>query len=406
MSGRGIEPTRPRRSVFSAGSGGSATILDIEIVQTVQNLAHDVKLIAGKRAVVRAYVEPQALPRDVRVRGEIAVSRGAGSPERYMISRNIVSLRTTGHPTVDAQRKDADLSLNFEIATPDFGPMRVRFNRLIPVAAGDDIPISGGAATRTANFVAAPPLRIRVVGLRYTDDRRTPPQDFAPDALHFDFLRSYLTRTYPVPAVEWSQIVVSAGPLVKPPFSDGTDADPLWQRLAVLVLQRLQQLRQADVNAGRDPRTHYYGLVADDSGFFRGRATKVADIADPSIVAFGPGGRNGFAWDTDGSYADWYGAHELGHTLGCRHPGFCRNQPRDPLSQFPYAQGLISDSTEGCIGFDTGDPALNIPMRALPYEQASDFMTYCENQWISRHTYEELLARLTLEDTQFAPPTS
>ncbi len=193
---------------------------------------------------------------------------------------------------------------------------------------------------------------------------------------------------------------------VEPPFSDGTQADPLWQTLAARVLLRLQLIRQADVNAGRDPRTHYYGLIADDSGFFRGRATRVAAIPDPTTVAMGPAGRGGFAWDTDGSYADWYGAHELGHTIGCRHPGHCSNQERDPLSSFPYANGQISDSDEGCVGFDTGDPGLGLPMRALPHPENSDFMTYCEDQWVSRHTFDEIFDRLHLEDVQFAPAVS
>jgi len=199
---------------------------------------------------------------------------------------------------------------------------------------------------------------------------------------------------------------VPIGDGVEPPFSDGTQADPLWQTLAARVLLRLQLIRQADVNAGRDPRTHYYGLIADDSGFFRGRATRVAAIPDPTTVAMGPAGRGGFAWDTDGSYADWYGAHELGHTIGCRHPGHCSNQERDPLSSFPYANGQISDSDEGCVGFDTGDPGLGLPMRALPHPENSDFMTYCEDQWVSRHTFDEIFDRLHLEDVQFAPAVS
>ncbi|GAA6179569.1 hypothetical protein NBRC116594_10070 [Shimia sp. NS0008-38b] len=267
---------------------------------------------------------------------------------------------------------------------------------------GDDVPVSNPNDTVEVNFVSAPPLRIRVLGLRYNDNRLNPPQSFAPDALHFALLRSYLTRAYPVPGLEWSQIVVPIGNDVEPPFSDGTQSDPLWQTLAARVLLRLQLIRQADVNAGRDPRTHYYGLIADDSGFFRGRATQVAALADPTTVAIGPSGRNRFSWDDDGSYADWYGAHELAHTLGCRHPGHC-NQGRDPLSSFPYANGRISDALEGCVGFDTGDPDLGLPMRALPHPSNSDFMTYCENQWVSRHTYDEIFDRLQLEDTQFAP---
>jgi len=398
----GLNSTATRRSVFSVASGGTVLIIGVEVVQAIQNLAHDVRLIAQKRTVVRVYVKPDSLSRNVRARAEIAVSSTRDGPEKYIVSRNIVSLRSSDHPDLEAQRGDENESLNIELPPQQVGALHVRVNRIIPVAIGDDIPISNSNNAVEVNFEYAPPLRIRVVGLRYTDNRLSPPESFAPDALHFDLLRSYLTRTYPVPAVEWSQIVVPIGSNVEPPFSDGTLNDPLWQTLAARVLLRLQLIRQADVNAGRDPRTHYYGLIADNSGFFRGRATQVAGAPDPATVAMGPAGRRGFSWDNDGSYADWYGAHELGHTLGCRHPGHC-NQGRDPLSSFPYENGRISDAAEGCFGFDAGDPDLGLPMRALPHPDNSDFMTYCENQWVSRHTYDEIFDRLHLEDAQFAP---
>ena len=403
MSAFGLDATASRRSIFSEASGGTVQIAGIEVVQAIQNLAHEVRLIAQKRTVVRVYVVPDSLSRNVRVRAEIAVSATRGGPEKYLVSRNIVSLRSSGHPDLETQRGDEVESLNIELPPQSVGLLHVRVKRIIPVAMGDDVPISNSENGVEVSFESAPPLRIRAVGLRYTDERLNPPASFAPDALHFDLLRSYLTRSYPVPAVEWSQIVIPIGSDVKPPFSDGTRDDPLWQTLAARVLLRLQLIRQADLNAGRDPRTHYYGLIADDSGFFRGRATQVAATPDPATVAMGPAGRNGFAWDGDGSYADWYGAHELGHTLGCRHPGHCNNQGRDPLSSFPYADGRISDAAEGCVGFDTGDPELGLPMRALPHPDNSDFMTYCENQWVSRHTYNEIFDRLHLEDAQFAP---
>lgn len=398
----GLDAAASRRSIFSEASGGTVQIAGVEVVQAIQNLANDVRLIAQKRTVVRIYVIPDGLPRNVRVRAEIAVATTSGGPEKYIVSRNIVSLRFSGHPDVEAQRGDAEQSLNIELPPQHVGELHIRVKRIIPVAMGDDVPINNPDHKVKVEFEAAPPLRIRVVGLRYTDNRLNPPASFAPDALHFDLLRSYLTRAYPVPGLDWSQIVVPIGSNVEPPFSDGTTDDPLWQTLAARVLLRLQLIRQADVNAGRDPRTHYYGLIADDSGFFRGRATQVAGAPDPATVAMGPAGRSGFAWDSDGSYADWYGAHELGHTLGCRHPGHC-NQGRDPLSSFPYANGRISDAAEGCVGFDTGDPDLGLPMRALPHPDNSDFMTYCENQWVSRHTYDEIFDRLHLEDIQFAP---
>lgn len=403
LSTAGLDATSSRRRIFSGASDGRVAVEGIEIVQAIQNLTHDVRLVARKRTVVRVYLTPSDMPRNVRVRAEISVSDTRGGPARYLVSQNAISLRRNGHPDLVKQRNDAHESLNVELSDPAVGMLYIRLNRVIPVAMGDDVPVSNPDHSVEVYFNDAAPLRIRVMGLRYSDNRTDPPQTFAPDSLHFDLLRSYLTRTYPVPSVEWSQLVVPIGPSVEPPFSDGTRHDPRWQSLAQLVLIRLQMIRQADVNAGRDPRTHYYGLIADDSDFFRGRATRVAGIADPSVVAFGPTGRRRFAWDTDGSYGDWYGAHELGHTLGCRHPGFCNDQQRDPQATYPYADGRISDAVEDCVGFDVGDPALGLPMRALPRADASDFMTYCANQWVSRHTYEQIFDRLQFEDNRFAP---
>lgn len=392
-------------------------MLDFEVTQAVQNLDHDVRLIAGKKTVVRVYIKPNALPRNVRVRGEILISHGATTPARHVVSKNIISLKQSGHPSLNEQRRDAALSLNFELPSRGTGPLVVQLNRVIPATRGDDIPISNAEDTRDVDFVSAPPLRIRTLGLRFTDDRLNPPQTFAPDAIHFEYLKSYITRTYPVPGLEWSQIVINAGTNIKPPFASDPplDDDPVWAAVAGRVIARLQLIRQADLNGGRDPRTHYYGLVADDSGFFRGRATRVAAIADPSVVAFGPTGSPSnyasLAWDDDESYGDWYGAHELAHTFGCFHPG-CKSSPtgpsrqgRDPRSSYPYALGRLSDANEDCVGFDTGDPDLGLPMRAYPRTTSSDFMTYCDNQWVSRHTYDALFSRILQEDTQFAPAT-
>lgn len=415
MYSNGITPAPRRRNVFSAATGGTVSIQGIEITQAIQNLRHDVRLIAGKKTVVRVYLKADSMPRNLRVRGEILVSRGESTPARFVVSRNTVTLKKTDHPPLEDQRRDAALSLNFELPRRGVGTLLVQLNRIIPATRGDDVPISNPDETQQVEFVSAPPLRVRVLGLRFTDDRLTPPQSFAPDAFHFDYLKSYLTRTYPVPGLDWSQMVVNAGANIKPPFHspDFPDNDPIWALAAGRTIARLQLLREADISSGRDPRTHYYGLVADDSGFFRGRATRVAGVADPSVVAFGPTGSPtnfaNFTWDDDPSFGDWYGAHELAHTFGCRHPG-CRSNPndpprqrRDPNSTYPYALGRLSDATEDCVGFDTGDSDLDLPMRAYPHATSSDFMTYCNNQWVSRHTYDTLFDRLVEEDTTFAP---
>jgi len=120
-------------------------------------------------------------------------------------------------------------------------------------------------------------------------------------------------------------------------------------------------------------RALYYGMVPDGGGFMQGKAAGI-----PAHVASGPTGSTAtrFTWDTDGNYGDWYGAHELGHALGRRHPGFC-GQSRDP--QHPsgdYPNGRISPSMTGTAamyGFDTGTGQIYPP-------DWHDVMTYCDFQ--------------------------
>lgn len=404
----------PPRRVFSlaAAPATGVRVMGIEVTQAVQNMAHGVRLVAGKTTVARVYLQPRNLSANIAVRGEIAVAAKPGAPARYVASSNSVRLQAAGHPDLAAQRRDATTSLNFVLPTPVAGALVVRLNRIVPRAGGDDVPIDDGPGReRRVAFEDGVPLRVRAIGLRYTDPRRQPPTTHAPDALHFDYFRSFLLRAYPCTGIQWSQIVVAAPRRFVPPFSgdplpDGSD--PLWERLLNIIHNFMLQLRQSEINAGRDPRTHYFGLISDEAGFFRGAANTVPVNANPGVVAVGPVGRprNSFKWDDDLSYADWYGAHELAHSFGAFHPGFCNGQPRDPRSTFPYADGRLSDGTEDCVGFDVGDATLSLPMRAYAHEIWHDVMTYCEYQWVSKHTYDALYDRLGLEARRFAPPGS
>lgn len=399
---------RRRNFVARGGRAVTARVIGIEVTQAVQNLKHQVRLVAGKRAVVRVYLSPGDLARNVRVHGEIVVSRTPGGPGCYITSANQVSLRASGHPTLSEQRRDAELSLNFEVPAQAAGPLSITVNRLIPTARGDDMPLDKANLSKSVTYEPGVPLRVRAVGLRYTDYSADPQLQFSPDAVHFELLRSFLERAFPSAGVEWSQIVISADPDFGPPFSgpplpDGSD--PRWLRLLNISHAFMARLRQSEVNAGRDPRTHYYGVISDEADFFRGAANAVPTAADPSVVAVGPAGRpfGRFLWDHDLSYGDWYGAHELAHTFGCRHPGHCNDQGRDPLATFPYPDGKLSTTDEDCIGFDIGDKALGLPMRVYPHEEWHDIMTYCGNQWVSKHTYDSLYDRLLAEDERFAP---
>jgi hypothetical protein len=400
---------RRRRWKVTAGPGGTPVgvrILGFEATQAIQNMAHGVRLIAGKPVVVRVYLEPPSLSTNLRVRGEIVVAARPGAPGAYIASSNEVTLRAVQHPGLAEQRRNADLSLNFLVKKTQVGAMAVMLKRLSAVSGGEDFPILPEGNDLQVTLSAAPVLRVRALGIRYIDGKTEPPEQNAPDAAQFNHLRSYLRRVFPVSAIEWSQAVIAAPKNFVPPFlgpklPDGFD--PLWDALRKILHRYMLIIRQADMNSGWDPRTHYYGLVSDKSGFFRGAANDVPAAPAPHTVAAGPCGvpPKGH-WDNDLSYGDWYGAHELAHTFGRKHPGFCDMQSKDdPL--YPHSDGAISDAAEDCVGFDTGDPTLSIPMRAYPPEHWCDFMTYCDQQWISKYTYDGIYERLMLEDKQFSP---
>jgi hypothetical protein len=166
---------------------------------------------------------------------------------------------------------------------------------------------------------------------------------------------------------------------------------------------QLAAIRAQDVAAGVDKRTHYYGMVADGGFFMRGFAAGIPGQPDPSVVASGPTGPNSWGWDFDGSYGDWYGGHELGHTFGRFHLGSgCGESSDDP--NYPYIFGQLANYDAGCVGFDVGDAALGIAIAAYPGTAWHDVMTYCNNQWLSDYTYNRIRTRLAAEDILPAGP--
>jgi hypothetical protein len=210
-----------------------------------------------------------------------------------------------------------------------------------------------------------------------------PPVAFAPSALDFQALVSWLRRAYPASQVISSQATV-----------DATAAAPFG---CTDINAQLAAIRALDMSAGGDPRTHYYGLVSDGGFFMRGCAAGIPPTPDPATVASGPTGSSTWGWDGDGSYGDWYGGHELGHTYGRLHPGFC-GETADDLANYPVPGGQLSNSELGFAGFDVGDPTLGVPMAALRGTEWHDVMTYCSHQWLGPYTYLGVRRRLREED--------
>jgi hypothetical protein len=376
---------RPREA--SAGPLVTAALDGMEVTQAVQEIGGSIPLVAGKKTFVRAYlgVATGALT----VRGELRVARKATGPWTTVSSFGTADLDATRTGSTSAQvrsrRENLAFSLDFRLPGKFTRPGSLWFKlgKVQNPGNGQTVQITG-AGTRTVTFVRSPRLRLRVINLRYT--AQTPPVQFAATKNDLEHLESWLTRAYPVREVEFSSITVN---------STNT-----WPFDAPQVNAQVAALRALDVAGGRDPGTHYYGMVSDGGGFMRGRASAIPGTPDPSAVASGPTGSFSFPWDTDGSFGDWYGGHELAHTFGRFHPGFCNgNSADDP--NFPFANGQLSNADGAFTGMDVGDADLAIQPAALPGTTWHDVMTYCDFQWPSSYTYVGLRDRLVAEAVLF-----
>ena len=352
----------------------------VEVTQAIQDMPHSVPLVAQKRTVARLYLSVAGTA-PVTVSGVIRVRRvgslGLGTAIRAQAP---VTIDPALNGQLRLKRENETRSLNFilprQVLTA--GQWEVRLSSVNRVEPHRALLVPIGAS-RTITFAASPPLRVRLIGIRYQSGAAT----VVPTALDFTLIQSWLGRAYPVAAVEWSQVTV-----------DGPSA---WPFDASEINAFIRGLRTIDVGGGVDPRTHYYGLVADNAAanFMRGLASGIPATADPSTVASGPCGGSTFGWDTDGSYGDWYTGHELGHTFGRFHAEFCGAGGGAP---YPFTGGQLSNADGAFVGFDVGDIANGLPLRALPGTAWHDVMSYCVNQWISSFTYTGIRTRLIAED--------
>ena len=160
-----------------------------------------------------------------------------------------------------------------------------------------------------------------------------------------------------------------------------------------------QQMVSMRAENGLPGNLFFYGMLADTKDpntgnwvFPRGQACCGTAVSSGPV---GADGSSGYFWyNGDGTYADWYAAHEIGHTLGRAHPvtkgvnastRACGQSEDDASYPYNYAQIGVNDNTEG---FDAGDPSLGQPIRIYPGTQWYDVMSYCAEQWISDYTYE------------------
>lgn len=345
----------------------------MEVVQTVQDLDNSVLLVANKRTFVRVHVDT-----DSSVNGVTARLHGFrdGVPLGFPLipvnpGGDILILHGFGN------RGALNDSFLFELPSTwtKAGTIALRAE-VNPFHDIEERSYHNNDFYRPINtFVQTSPLRLRLVNYQYV---RPNGAVISVRRFDMDMVESQLRRMFPISQLIADRRVVADLTIDSVPSAD-------------YVNSHLRYLRHTwDVQGDGATDAIYYGMVSDTGGRMRGEAEGI-----PALIASGPAGTpDGFddpakadTWDFDGTYADWYAAHELGHALGRYHAEFCGAEDgRD----YPYPKGTIggpAGDRERFYGFDAGDSALNLKTKVIP-NTWTDVMTYCASEWISDFTYE------------------
>ena len=346
----------------------------IEVTQGIQDLNNSVRLVAGKRTFVRFHVH--STEGNHLTTARLHVQQGVD--EIWLDPVNpagVIYVRETPNRGV------VDHAFLFEIPTEFTQAGGVSFTAEVDpngtLTEADEANNTVGPTN--VIFEDVPTVNLVFTRIGYETDGTTHWPTLDPDRKN---MLAWLRKAYPLSDLDVKFRIHNMG--AGTVDANGNLTDPNCLKVNTWLSAR----RTADIAAGwTPPGSHYYGMVSDGGGFMRGCVTTI-----PGSVASGPTGDPGVnsnpvsasIWDQDGSFGDWYGAHELAHSYGRYHAMFC--DAEDGIA-FPYPNGRISPDLAGddaIFGFDLDNKQV--------YGSAwRDVMTYCTNQWISDFTYEGLM---------------
>lgn len=378
----------------SGGQGGAPidtapTVLlrSISISQTLElplmqgGVAVDVDerpapLIAGKRALVRVFVDFEAGFATRPLIGVLDVKNGKST--RTILSQRTLAKGSTQDDLASTFTFDVD---GADLATSSTYRVRVLEEDTTLVARFPSVdyqPLS--ASTLPAFELVVVPFISNGLGPKTTETE-------------LSGLRNRLLALYPS-----SDVVVSLAEAVTLPYVVNADGDG-WDSALDHILELRAEAKPAD-------NVFYFGAMAPDTSYSKycsgscilGYSYVVDDEDDVEsrgsigITVFQDGSGVKDAWDTV--------AHELGHAMGRDHAPCGIDDPKDTDPDYPYDNGGMGTT----YGFDFD------LVRLIKPKPARDVMSYCTPVWISDYTYSAIFERLdfianeSFRALSFSPP--
>jgi hypothetical protein len=394
-------------------------VTGMEITQGIQNPNNSVLLVKNRRTFVRLYVKSDGVA--VSGVGASLIAPDLGDNPLQPVNPAGTHITVRQNPN----RNDIDQSFLFELpwswTEEDSLNLEATLN---PYKVPLEPNYNDNGSSITVNFQNSPTLSAEFFRLNYTLDGTTHRPRITEDVLK---TYSWIMRAYPIGG--------AVGENFKPRLWDVDGGTQLGNWVNTTAFECILYFSGPDddiqlcasyftngwlfyyriatmfgaLNVGLNANAFYYGMISDGSGNFpRGQAMYAKTSVGPSGTPCSPFGL-GCGWDTDGSYADWYAGHEIGHSLGRAHPnpgsddpttdavelcGHSRSDPGFPYGNTSTASAPIGPGDGSMEGFDVGDPSFSIDKAVLPSATWNDLMSYCSNQWISDYTYAAMYTNM------------
>lgn len=380
----------------------------VEIVQVVQSLNQDVKLVTGKPTFARGYAhfaknttgKSDWLP-SASLRGFLNGVELPGSP---LAPVNSVNLDTTSD--INVLRNDLSRSYLFRLPATwvkNAGALTVEFmvdpqDVLPETASRSDNKIGAKAPAtvikkddtcldfvrmHTVNTIAANPTGLTEIVARAKT--LLPVQDFQ--------VRTSNTRiSKPVFHVDiecWGPFCVPVPYFTDEPFDMSEDKS--W----ALTLLTIWDTFHSDFGSCSD--SHLVGMVHPSETQFNGQG--LTTFSNDLMARMEPGAFSAPGGDTVPAFNVPYGgrtlAHELGHNYGREHVDQTASMlscggtaPASPDTSYPYDTCTIG-ANNTYNGFDTQTQSLLLPATV------GDLMSYATVRWTSKYTWDAILDEVT-----------